>query len=239
MSNCIQKIDGISFRMKSPFDFSFLSKYGRVFKVFDDQDSGNICFGTQRGDERFFVKFAGAPTARGSVCAETAVANLKSTASIYRDLHHPNLIELISAEDIAGDFAMIFRWADGNCMGRQYPESHLKFMELPTETKLRVFEDIAAFLAHVAEKNYSAIDFYDGSILFDPDTGKTTICDIDFFRKQPCINDMGRMWGSSRFMSPEEYELGAVIDEIPMFSHWARQPFPFSPTATKATKAGR
>jgi len=25
---------------------------------------------------------------------------------------------------------------------------------------------------------------------------------------------MGRMWGSSRFMSPEEFELGAVIDEI-------------------------
>ncbi|WP_343824568.1 hypothetical protein [Clostridium subterminale] len=25
---------------------------------------------------------------------------------------------------------------------------------------------------------------------------------------------MGRMWGSSRFMSPEEFELGATIDEI-------------------------
>lgn len=25
---------------------------------------------------------------------------------------------------------------------------------------------------------------------------------------------MGRMWGSSRFQSPEEYQLGAAIDEI-------------------------
>ena len=25
---------------------------------------------------------------------------------------------------------------------------------------------------------------------------------------------MGRMWGSARFMSPEEYQAGAVIDEI-------------------------
>lgn len=25
---------------------------------------------------------------------------------------------------------------------------------------------------------------------------------------------MGRLWGSTRFMSPEEYELGAVIDEV-------------------------
>ena len=50
--------------------------------------------------------------------------------------------------------------------------------------------------------------------MYDADSHKTTICDIDFFRKQPCINDMGRMWGSSRFQSPEEYKLGADIDEI-------------------------
>ena len=25
---------------------------------------------------------------------------------------------------------------------------------------------------------------------------------------------MGRLWGSSRFMSPEEFELGASIDEV-------------------------
>lgn len=28
------------------------------------------------------------------------------------------------------------------------------------------------------------------------------------------MNQMGRLWGSSRFMSPEEYQLGAVIDEV-------------------------
>ncbi len=39
------------------------------------------------------------------------------------------------------------------------------------------------------------------------------ICDIDFFRKQPVMNDMGRMWGSSIFMSPEEFEKGAILDE--------------------------
>ena len=38
-------------------------------------------------------------------------------------------------------------------------------------------------------------------------------CDIDFHRKAPAKNDMGKMWGSSRFMSPEEYELGADLDE--------------------------
>ena len=42
--------------MKAPFDFSFISQYGKVFKVFDDQDSGNICFGAEKDGERYFVK---------------------------------------------------------------------------------------------------------------------------------------------------------------------------------------
>ena len=32
-----------------------------MFKVFDDQDSGNICFRVVDGDSRCFIKFAGAP----------------------------------------------------------------------------------------------------------------------------------------------------------------------------------
>ena len=59
-----------------------------------------------------------------------------------------------------------------------------------------------------------AIDFYDGSVIYDFESKKTTICDVDLFRKKPFINDMGRLWGSSRFMSPEEFKLGAEIDEI-------------------------
>lgn len=77
-----------------------------------------------------------------------------------------------------------------------------------------MFCDILSFFEYIASQNYVAIDFYDGSIMYDFENGKTTICDIDFFRKQPCTNDMGRMWGSSHFQSPEEFQLGAVIDEI-------------------------
>lgn len=33
-------------------------------------------------------------------------------------------------------------------------------------------------------------------------------------KRMPCTNNMGRMWGSSLFQSPEEYQLGADIDEI-------------------------
>jgi serine/threonine-protein kinase len=40
-----QVIDNISFQLKEPHDFSSLSKYGKMFCVFDQNDSGNISFG--------------------------------------------------------------------------------------------------------------------------------------------------------------------------------------------------
>ena len=210
----LQYIDGIPFKLKSAFDFSFLSEYGRVFKTFDDQDSGNICFGTEKDGQRYFIKFAGAPTEQYNGNPADAVARLKATLPVYSELQHENLIELVEAKDVGCGFAMVFKWATGDCMGRMYPAAHRRFMQLPVDARLTVFRDILSFFEYIASQNYVAIDFYDGSIMYDFENGKTTICDIDFFHKQPCINDMGRMWGSSRFQAPEEFQLGAVIDEI-------------------------
>ena len=69
----LQYLDGIPFKLKAPFNFDFIKQYGTVFKVFDDQDSGNICFGTQKDGERFFVKFAGAPTEAYNGTPEEAI----------------------------------------------------------------------------------------------------------------------------------------------------------------------
>lgn len=78
----LQHIDGIPFKLKSAFDFSFLKEYGTVFKVFDDQDSGNICFGTEKDGQRCFIKFAGTPAERYGGDPEDAVARLKTTLPI-------------------------------------------------------------------------------------------------------------------------------------------------------------
>ena len=209
-----QSIDGISFELKEPFNFDFIGQYGKVFKVYDDQDSGNICFGTERDGKRFFVKFAGAPAKRYEGEISDAIVRLKASVPLYHDLKHKSLIELVDEGEIGGGFAMIFLWEDGDCMGRMYPQAHERFMKLPCRMRLEVFRDVLSFLEHTAAKGYVAIDFYDGSILYDFEREKTTICDIDFFRRQPYVNDMGRMWGSSLFQSPEEYELGAVINEV-------------------------
>ena len=86
---------------------------------------------------------------------------------------------------------------------------------MPIEKKIQAFEDILSFHAHVAANGYVAIDFYDGSILYDYKNANVVICDIDFYQKSPYVGEMG-LWGSSRFVSPEECTPGAVMDEVTM-----------------------
>ncbi|MBO5252569.1 MAG: serine/threonine protein kinase, partial [Clostridia bacterium] len=86
-------------------------------------------------------------------------------------------------------------------------------MELPVKTRLQIFEDVLRFHIFAAEKGYAAVDLYDSTLMYDREQGRTFLCDIDFYRKAPLVNEMGRMWGSSLFMSPEEFERGAVISE--------------------------
>ena len=210
----VQWADGIPYKLKAPFDFSFLSKYGKVFKIFDDQDSGNICFGMQNDSGKYFIKFAGAPTQRANVSPPEAIERMKAAVPIYRDLAHPALANLITAEEIGGGYIMVFDWTDAECMGIQYPQSRGKFMQMPTATRLRVLDDILDFHAHLARQGYVAIDFYDGCIMYDFAANRTILCDIEFYEKMPYLNKMGRMWGSGRFMSPEEFTLGAAIDEV-------------------------
>ena len=192
----VQSIDGINYELQQPFNMNFVSKYGRVFKVFDKQDSGCICFGVQTKDERLFVKFAGARPVRYKGTQENAILGLRAAS------------KLIRIWKIA-----IFQWTDAECMGKQY-NSRFKFFELSIGDRIHILEDILAFHKFVSEQGYVAIDFYDGSIMFDFSNKRMIICDIDYYTKMPYINSVGRMPGSSRFMSPEEFEKGSVIDEV-------------------------
>lgn len=202
----------LTFDLKADFDFSFMAEYGEPFVVFDKQDSGNLCFGVQGADRKVFLKTAGAATLLSRVSQEQAIQRLKSTIAVYEALDHPKLTRLIGHQDIDGGHVLIFEWFDGKCMGKQY-DSRDKFLNLPTVEKRAIYQDIMEFHRHVNEKGYMAIDFYDGAIMYNFDTRQTMLCDIECYQKKPVINHMGRMWGSTRYMSPEEFELGAEIDE--------------------------
>jgi len=225
LGKVIKHIDSVSFELKQDYDFNWLNKYGKVFCVFDQQDSGNICFGVENENKKVFIKYAGAPTVNYDEKYEYAILRMKNAIPIYEDIHHPNLIKLIEHFEQGKGYASIYEWEEGECLHAhwnfdKYPKythpksPNFKFNQLSLELKLDCLDKIFSLHKMVAENGYVAIDFYDGSIIYDFETNKTIICDIDLYAKSPFINTMGHMWGSSRFMSPEEFERGATIDEI-------------------------
>lgn len=218
-----QAIDGISFPMARETDFSFLGRYGRVFQVFAHNDSGNISFGVERDGEKLFIKVAGAPTAESCLSPAQAVENLRAAAPLYRELAHPALIRLEGTFTQGPLYGAMFQWAPGECLfdhwnferyaaqGIQPPRE--RFRALPVERKLAAFQAAFDFLRAVEARGFVAVDFYDGSLLYDFPTGRTTICDIDLFRRRPAFNELGADFpGTKRVKAPEEYQRGAPLD---------------------------
>ncbi len=210
----IQQLDGVQIRLKKPFDFGFMHEYGSVFKVFDEQSSGNLCFGVEMAGKRYFVKFAGAETINCDLPVEDAIARLRAAVTKYRELEHPSLIRLIDAQEVKGGFALLFDWEEGVSLCN--PDFSLadRFMSLPITQRVNAFEQVLRFHLHVARCGYVAIDFNHNSMLYHYDSGKVTICDIDFYAKQSYMNGTGHVFGIKPLMSPEEFRCAGLLDEI-------------------------
>lgn len=221
----INKLDSIEFRLKESHDFRWLKKYGKAFWGVDETGSGCICIGMENGNRKYFCKIAGVDTIEAEVSPKESVEILKNAVHLYSVLEHPALVKVVEAYDHGPFYAVIFEWVNGECLfdhwnfeayqndlSIQNPKE--KFKSLPVSKKLNTVDVLFSFLKNVNEKGYAAVDFYDGSIMYDFLTDKTTICDIDLFRKAPVVNDMGADWfGTKRFKAPEEYRKGSVIDE--------------------------
>lgn len=240
-----ETIDGISFHVKKTHDFSFLSRYGKVFQVIDSTGSGCLCFGIENEKQKVFVKVAGADTKEAEVTPLASVQLLKHAAELYRTLAHPCLIHLLEAYAYEDMYVAVFDYAEGECLFDHwhfdYYKAHpevltpmQKFFALQEEKKLKAVEVLFSFLMHCARLGYVAVDFYDSSILYDFVHDKVTLCDIDLFQKGPVVNETGvNYWGTRRFKAPEEYVKGAVIDERTNEFTLAAMLFSFFSTITK------
>ncbi len=191
------------------------------FFVFSTRRTRGTCHLASR--RRQFVKYAGARTIEYAGRPEDAVDRLKRAVPVYQDLQHPSLISLVDHGEAGPGYVVVFEWFDGESLHphwkfpppHKYTDPHSpyrRFRQLPVERRLAALETIFQFHVHVEARQYAAIDFYDGSLLYNFSSHAVKICDIDFYTPKPLINTAGRLWGSSRFMSPEEFELGAAID---------------------------
>lgn len=217
------KIVGIDFRLQEPHDFRWFNELGTIFKVYDEQDSGNLLFGVAKDGARYFVKYAGARPVEYGGRPDDAVARLEQAAQVYEALQHPNLVKYLGRKQCPQGLALVFEWFDGRGLhehwtfarcGKYQPGSPYKqYLDLSPAKKLKSVATIFECLCYVEASGYVAVDFYDGSIMYDFVRGETRVCDIDFFSKAPVINTIGAgFWGSSRFKAPEEYVKNAEIN---------------------------
>ncbi len=221
----INKLDSIEFRLNEWHDFTWLKRYGTAFWVVDETGSGCICIGMENGDKKYFCKIAGVNTIEAEVSPKESIKLLKESVNLYFNLRHPNLVKMIEDYDYNQFYVVVFEWTEGECLFDHWnfekyqrdttiKSPKEKFKQLSVSKKLSTIDVLFSFLQNVNEKGYVAVDFYDGSIIYDFSTDKTTICDIDLFRKAPVINDRGSEWfGTKRLKAPEEYIKGSVIDE--------------------------
>ncbi len=114
---------------------------------------------------------------------------------------------------------LVYGWADGELVGahrgrRDDPASTFqRFRALPvTEIEATLDHVYDAHVALAAD-GWVAADLYDGCLIYDFGNHRVTLMDLDTYHLGPFTNEMGRMFGSDRFMAPEEFQRGATIDE--------------------------
>lgn len=219
------KIDNVEFKLREYQDFTWLKKYGKVFLVIDETGSGCISFGIEKDNKKYFFKIAGAKTVEAEISEEESIKLLKKAVIKYKDIKHDNLIKYIDSFDYKNFFAVIYEFAEGECLFDHWNfEKYkitkeitplMKFKRLSVEKRMYVVEKLFSFFETFIDCGYIAVDFYDSSIMYDFEKDNVTFCDIDLFRKLPAINDLGKdYFGTKRLKAPEENKLGAVIDEL-------------------------
>lgn len=202
---------------------SYLAGRGDVFAAFRQQDSGCHALGVRIGGERWFVKFS---------VELRAVRSLERAVAFHGRVSHPVVIPLRRVIHVPGGLALVYPWVDGEVLygalvtgpaDRLDPEGpHARFRSLPVVEVLQALD--AIFDAHlaVAARGLVAVDLYDGCFIYDFGARRVRLCDLDEYRPGPFVVDADRLPGSRRFMAPEEFRRGAVIDERTMVFNLGR-----------------
>ena len=199
----------------------YLNAVGNVFTVFDErtQDSGNISYGVQTPQGRYFVKTAGYPDDPNPFMSHAErVSLLRNAILLRRSCNHRTLPPLYQVIESPTGPLLVYQWVDGELIRveaatRNDPHSTFQhFRRLSPHEIIRALNFVYELHYQLAQLGWIAVDFYDGCMIYDFDHQDLHIVDLDNYCDAPFINEMGRMFGSSRFMAPEEFERGARID---------------------------
>lgn len=207
---------------------AYIARHGRIEREFSrrTQDSGNISWIVEAPKGRFFIKTAGtaAPPRPGAPAPyfdhPGRVRSLRNAVDLARSCDHPALPALLNVIETPTGPMLVYQAVPGELIGGISPaeradpaSAYQRLASLPAAAQLPLFDTLIDLHRALAGLGWVACDLYDGSLIVDFDTLTVHVVDLDDYRRGPSRNDMGRMLGSSRFMAPEEFELGAALDQ--------------------------
>lgn len=194
---------------------SHLGRVGEVFRVFREQDSGCVSYGVRLLDgAQWFVKEAVSGRARRS---------LERGWAFHRAVRHAAIVPQVHRIAVQrGGWAVVMPWREGEVLyhattgglrDRTGPASPMaRFRALPTARVLGAFDRVLDAHLAVEAAGHVAVDFYDGALLYDFTADVMHLVDLDEYRPGPFLVEDERLPGSRRFMAPEEFTRGALID---------------------------
>lgn len=194
-----------------------LGANARIFARFgpETQDSGNLSYGVEVDQARFFVKTTD-PDADVLLDHSSRVQLLRNATKIAARCQHSVLPQLLNVIESATGPMLIYQWVEGELLRARPGDSdsaHERFRALDVDIIVRMLERVVSLHTALRKDDYVAVDFYDGCLIYDFSAAQLHVVDLDNYEQGAFFNSMGRMFGSSRFMAPEEFEYGAKIDE--------------------------
>ena len=190
-----------------------LRSVGTIFATFgaDTQDSGNLSYGVDTTAGKYFVKTSD-PAAHAYLGHPARVELLRNAVRISATCLHPTRPRLINVIESPDGPMLVYEWVDGGLL--RDPENRDRFRALPRSVAVAALTQIYELHRVLVHAGWIASDFYDGSLIYDFEARALHIVDLDSYHQGVFRNEMGRMFGSLRFMAPEEFELGRQINEL-------------------------
>jgi serine/threonine-protein kinase len=177
-------------------------------------DSNNTSAGVSVDGQRWFVKWATSPE---------AVRHLESAIRFHTAVTHPAIAAMRASFTFPSGLPLLHDWVPGQVLNdplapdglpRNDPRSAFaRFRRLPVAEVIAAFGTVLDAHRAVADCGFVAVDFYDGSLIYDFGRRRMQLCDLDSYRPGPYLLDRDRQYGSTRFMAPAEFRKGALIDE--------------------------
>ena len=189
---------------------TYLKQIGEITYRFPVHDSRCQSFQVAADDQRWFVKYSDTPQ---------SVTWLKQAVRFHAAVQHEALPQLHNAFTTPNGFTLVYDWVEGEGLR---PERDLdvdeihprdRFCALPASEIIDALNVIYDVHILIEKRGFIAEDFYDGCIIYDFEKKRIHLYDFDHYHPGSFINDRGRLYGSSRFMAPEEFQEGARIDE--------------------------